>query len=178
MSDYGELLDDTTVRFERLLPGPIDRVWSYLTDPDKRGRWLAGGKTEHRTGGRLELVFENKALSTQPDIEPPEKYSDMPDIMSFGGDILVYEPPTKLVHTWEYVEEYSEVTYELEEVGDKVRLVLTHRRLHDRTEIMGACGGWHTHLDILDDILRGNDPRPFWSNHTRLEADYEQRLGS
>ena len=40
MNDYGELLDESTVRFERLLPGPIDRVWSYLTKSDKRAQWL------------------------------------------------------------------------------------------------------------------------------------------
>ena len=43
MNDYGELLDDHTVRFERILPGPVDRVWSYLTESDKRARWLCGG---------------------------------------------------------------------------------------------------------------------------------------
>ena len=36
MNDYGELLDENTVRFERLLPGPIERVWSYLTEGEKR----------------------------------------------------------------------------------------------------------------------------------------------
>ncbi len=40
MSEYGELLDECTVRFERMLPGPIDRVWSYIVDSDKRKKWL------------------------------------------------------------------------------------------------------------------------------------------
>ena len=31
------------VRFERLLPGPIERVWAYLTESDKRSLWLASG---------------------------------------------------------------------------------------------------------------------------------------
>ncbi|MEX3932396.1 hypothetical protein AB4Y32_11375 [Paraburkholderia phymatum] len=26
------------VRFERLLPGPIERVWAYLTESDKRSQ--------------------------------------------------------------------------------------------------------------------------------------------
>jgi len=30
------------------LPGPIERVWEYLTDPDKRARWFAGGPMEPR----------------------------------------------------------------------------------------------------------------------------------
>jgi hypothetical protein len=30
-----------SVRFERLLPGPIERVWDYLTKPDLQRTWLA-----------------------------------------------------------------------------------------------------------------------------------------
>ena len=35
--------DATTLTVERTLPGPIERVWAYLTEPDKRARWLGGG---------------------------------------------------------------------------------------------------------------------------------------
>jgi uncharacterized protein YndB with AHSA1/START domain len=34
---YAEAVEPGTVRLERLLPGPIDRVWAYLTESDKRG---------------------------------------------------------------------------------------------------------------------------------------------
>ena len=30
------LVDGSTIRFQRLLPGPVERVWSYLTDSEKR----------------------------------------------------------------------------------------------------------------------------------------------
>jgi hypothetical protein len=33
--------EDQAVRFERLLPGPIERVWDYLTKPDLQRSWLA-----------------------------------------------------------------------------------------------------------------------------------------
>src|SRR5580698_6413683 len=48
MSDYGVITESNTLRFERLLPGPIDRVWRYLIDSDKRGQWLAYGEIEPR----------------------------------------------------------------------------------------------------------------------------------
>lgn len=35
------LTDVQCVRFERLLPGPIERVWDYLTKPDLQQTWLA-----------------------------------------------------------------------------------------------------------------------------------------
>ena len=44
-ADYGTITEAGAIRFERLLPGPIERVWAYLTDPpsagpgSRRGRW-------------------------------------------------------------------------------------------------------------------------------------------
>lgn len=63
MSDYGELIAPDTVQFKRLLPGTIDLVWSYLVDGEKRRLWLAGGDTEVRAGGRVDLHFHNATLS-------------------------------------------------------------------------------------------------------------------
>ena len=51
-ADYGVRTAPDTVRIERLLPGPIERVWQYLTDPQLRAQWFAGGELEPRTGGR------------------------------------------------------------------------------------------------------------------------------
>ena len=80
--------------------------------------------------------------------------------------------------TWEFDEtEASEVCYELEEVGDKVRLVLTHKRLDTSESILSVSGGWHTHLDILVDVLEGQEPKPFWKTQAALEVEYTERLG-
>ena len=46
----GEIIDRQTVRFERLLPGPIERVWAYLTESEKRRKWLASGDTIRESG--------------------------------------------------------------------------------------------------------------------------------
>jgi uncharacterized protein YndB with AHSA1/START domain len=177
MNDYGERLDDSTVRFERLLPGPIDRVWSYLTEGDKRARWLCGGDAEPEVGGHVDMHFHNLSLSSDEDIPRPEKYRDMPEKMSFSGKVLRYEPPRVLAHTWEFANEASEVLYELTEQGDKVLLVLTHSLLESIDTVLSVSGGWHTHLNILVDVLEGGKPRPFYKMQTQLEAEYEQRLG-
>jgi uncharacterized protein YndB with AHSA1/START domain len=41
----------STVRIERLLPGPVERVWAYLTESTKRATWLAAGEFDLRVGG-------------------------------------------------------------------------------------------------------------------------------
>lgn len=177
MSEFGELIDDSTVQFERLLPGPIERVWSYLIESDKRAQWLCGGETDSRVGGTVELHFHNASLSNADDIERPEKYKDMPEKLFFAGKVTRYEPPRALSHTWEIDDEASEVCYELEDLGDKVRLVLTHRRLESSKTILSVSGGWHTHLDILVDVLEDREPPPYWKTHTANEAEYSKRLG-
>lgn len=176
MNEYGELIDTDTVRFNRRFPGPIEKVWSFLTESDKRARWLCSGDTELRVGGSVAMTFENAKLSSKPDIDPPEKYKDMPDCVSFEGTVTRCEPPRLLSHTWGFEGELSEVCYELTPDGNDVLLVLTHRRLASRDELMSVTGGWHTHLDILRDIMAGTEPQAFWARHTVLEAEYEARL--
>jgi uncharacterized protein YndB with AHSA1/START domain len=41
---YGELTEPATLKIQRLLPGPIERVWAYLTEEELRRKWLAAGK--------------------------------------------------------------------------------------------------------------------------------------
>lgn len=176
MSAFGEVIDASTVRFVRLLPGPIERVWSYLVEADKRAKWLCGGETELAIGGNVDMFFNNASLSSRTDIERPDKYKDMPECVSFSGSVTRCEPPHVLAHTWVFESESSEVCYELTTVEDKVQLVLTHTRLDNAEMMLSVCAGWHAHLDILIDVLDGTEPQAFWSLHTEFESEYEARL--
>ena len=178
MSNFGELVNANTVRFERLLPGPIERVWSYIFEGDKRAKWLCGGTAEPNVGGKMEMHFDNESLSSQPDIPRPEKYKEMPDKPSFTGTVTRYEPPRFFSHLWDFEDEATEVCYELEQRGDKVLLVLTHTRLTSSEDILSVSGGWHAHLDVLVDVLEGKEPGPFWKTHSVLHDEYEKRLQS
>jgi uncharacterized protein YndB with AHSA1/START domain len=176
MSAYGEVIDSNTVRFERLLPGPIERVWSFLVDADKRAKWLCGGETQLTVGGNADMIFNNASLSGGSDVERPAKYKDMPECVSFSGSVTRCEPPYVLAHTWAFECESSEVCYELTAVDDKVRLVLTHTRLNNAEMMLSVSGGWHAHLEILIAVLDGTEPQPFWSLHTEFETKYEALL--
>jgi len=176
MSEFGVVTEARTVRLQRVLPGPIERVWAYLTESEKRGKWLAAGEMELRVGGRVELTFRNNELTPHAET-PPEKYAHRADQSSIHGRITRCEPPRLLSYTWdEGSGADSEVTFELSPQGQDVLLVLTHRRLPDRTTMVGVASGWHTHLGILVDRLHDREPGPFWSTYTRLEAEYEARI--
>lgn len=177
MNDYGELLDESTVRFERLLPGPIERVWRYLTESDMRAQWLCGGDVEPAVDGRVDMHFHNASLSSDDDIRRPDRFKDMPERMSFAGKVTRCAPPRLLEHTWEFRDENSLVCYELSEEDDKVKLVLTHRRLETPQIVLDVSGGWHTHLNILEDVLRQRSLRPFYRMQEQYESEYRDRLG-
>ena len=176
MHDYAVVASPGTVRIERLLPGPIERVWSYLTESDKRRQWLASGAMELRIGGRVELVFNNSALTEQDDPAPP-KYAKQAGEVRMQGKITGIELPRLLSHTWgEDLIDQSEVRFDLAVKGDQVLLVVSHRRLTEHEELISVSAGWHTHLDILADRLAGRVPAGFWKTHTRLESEYNQRI--
>ena len=65
MNEYGVMTEARTVRLERVLPGPIERVWDYLTDSKKRGKWFASGPMDLRVGGEVEFRFHHADLSAQ-----------------------------------------------------------------------------------------------------------------
>jgi uncharacterized protein YndB with AHSA1/START domain len=173
--EYGTVPEPGTVRLERVLPGPIERVWAYLTESEKRGKWFASGPMELRVGGKLELHFHNSQLA--PPSEPvPERFQKYEGMISTGR-VTRCEPPHVLSFTWD--EEHgdkSEVTFELTDRSGEVFLVLTHRRLANRKDMVGVASGWHVHVGVLIDQLKGLERKPFWSAVERLEAEYDKRI--
>ena len=167
------LVEPGTVRLERLLPGPVERVWAYITESEKRAKWLAAGKFELRVGGKVQLEFNNSSLS-RDDTETPEKYKE--GIGKFEGVITRLEPNRVLAHTWLWDKAVTEVTYELTPRGKDVLLVIVHRRLEGRDVVVSVMGGWDVHTGILADVLNGVEPRPFWKTHAKLEKQYEATL--
>ena len=163
------------IRLVRTLPGPIERVWDYLTDPEKRARWFAGGTMEPRSGGTLELVFRHKNIA--PDEVPPEEHRQHHDPgETMPGTVLRWEPPRVLSYTFG---EASDVTFELTPQGNDVLLVLTHRsRDEDLPYTSGFASGWHLHLVHLLALLEGGPRPPFWPLHLKLHAQYEAQLAA
>ena len=174
MSEYGTAIEPATIRFERLLPGPIERVWEYLTDSDKRGLWFAAGKMDPRPGGEVAFTFDNASLS--PDkTPPPEKYKGRGHTTTHHR-VIDFVPPRLLSITWGDQTNPSEVKFELTPEGNRVRLVLTHRRLANHSQRVNVGAGWHAHLTILSDVLEGRTPPAFWTLYANLEDHYEKNV--
>ena len=161
--ELGTFLDPRTVRFERVLSGPIERVWAYLTSPELLSAWLAGARVELYEGGRIELRIGGRDSRLAP---PPA---------IVRGIVMKCRPPHLLSYTWtDPHTPASFVTFELEPTGLEVRLVLTHRRLA-RGFLSAGAGGWHSLLGALGARLRGEIPEPFQAVFDRVFPSYEAR---
>jgi len=166
---YGVLIEPATLKIQRLLPGPIERIWAYLTESELRRKWLAAGVMEVKVGAQFELVWRNDELTDPPGQRPPGFSAER----RMQSRITELDPPRKLAITWEGS---GDVSFELEPNGDEVMLTLIHRRLPDRATLHGVGAGWHAHLDVLVARATGKKPTPFWDRLSRLRKEYDRRI--
>ncbi|MGB8313939.1 MAG: SRPBCC family protein [Aestuariivirga sp.] len=163
-----------TIRIERLLPGPVERVWSYLTDSGKRAKWFAAGPMELREGGAVSLTFRNSDLSDGQ----PNPGGGSPDGVDhvMHGVITRCAPPHLLAFNWSIDGTGTESRFQLSQEGLDTRLVITQQRVSNRNQLLGMTAGWHVHIGILIDLLQDKTPRSFWPEHVRLKKVYEGRI--
>lgn len=177
MEQFGKMVDQHTVVFERLLPGPVERVFSYLWDGEKRGQWFCSGAMPTKPGEHFVMKFRHRELSPNQ-APPPEKMKEMDEKgHSSNNTLLAYEPPHRLAFTFAetHPKGPTEVEFVLKPEGDKVRLILTHRKIPDRDFALAVSGGWHSHLDILEYKLKGETPPAFWDVWRRYDGTYDKR---
>jgi uncharacterized protein YndB with AHSA1/START domain len=165
---YGELTEPTTLKIQRILPGPIDRVWAYLTESELRRKWLAAGEMELKVGASFELVWRNDELTNPPGRRP----AGFGEEHRMQSRITELDPPRTLGITFG---EKGHVTFTLEPKGEKVLLTLVHHRLADRATMLKVGPGWHMHIDVLVARMTGTEPSPFWDGWSRLQKEYERR---
>ncbi|MFN8607669.1 MAG: SRPBCC domain-containing protein [Vulcanimicrobiota bacterium] len=135
----GEMGRFPGIQFERLLPGPIERVWEYLTDPLKLPEWFGQGSIETRQGGVVSLMDGH-----------------------IRGVVTQCRPPHLLIYSWnvylpgqevsDYPESYLKLELEAQK-DERVLLKLSHLPVLERFERQNAMG-WHTFLDLLENRLR------------------------
>lgn len=133
LSDLKENLEKPMEKiFEIYIRTTPERLWQAITDPQIRSKYNFGvGVTSDWTpGARLEMGHPgaNGLLGE--------------------GDVLEVDPPHKLVHTMTALwgddvksEGPSRVTWEIEQVADSCRLVVTHDQLREGANDQ-LYGGW------------------------------------
>lgn len=162
MSENGQMAKVPMVRFERRLPGPIERVWEFITDTKRLPGWFGEGAIEPRAGGCVKLMGGH-----------------------VRGGVTQWQPPRRPTHTWnvfgpgEEKSPYSEsyLTIELEPRANEVLLTLTHLPVLERFEKQDAMG-WHTYLGMLEAALRRGPSEPREAHMKRNAARYRVDLAN
>lgn len=149
--------DGGIVRFDRLLPYPIDEVWSALTDPERLADWwapfAADITVDLRQGGSIVFDWHGH------------------DIPRFVFTITHLDPPTLLQHTHTGPGSWQRWELELAEGG--TRLISTYfvpdpDLAIQRGDIVGA----HYGLDRLAALLEGHPIPVDMETFVALRADY------
>ena len=126
-----------------------EKLWQALTDPEFTRRYWC----------ELRLESEWKAGASWRSMIPDGRVGD-------GGEVLEIEPHRRLVLTWRNefkpelrAEGYARLTYELEKVGDSVKLTIVHEiDKPDSKLIHAVSGGWPLILASLKSLLETGEP--------------------
>ena len=167
--DYGTLSEPMTLTIQRFLPGPVERIWAYLTDSDLRRQWLAAGDMKMEVGAPFTLTWRNNELMKNSGTPPPGYSSED----SMESRITELDPPHRITFTW-YTS--GTVTFELSPRGERVLLTVIHRGIPSRDVLLKVGPGWHNHLDVLVARVNGREPQPFWDQFPKLQKEYQRRL--
>lgn len=121
-----------------------EKLWQALTEPEfTRQYWAATWQeSDWKPGSSWRIMI------------PDGRVAD-------SGEIVEIDPPRRLVLTWRnefrpelHKEGYSRLTYELEQQGDTVRLMLTHEIDRPGSELIAAVSsGWPAILSSLKSLL-------------------------
>lgn len=143
---------DFRIHFERELPHPPERVWAWLTEPDKLERWLPGCSIDPQIGGAVRFDFGEEGAAT--------------------GEVIRVEPYSLIEHTWKWEGvPTSHVAWELAPSAAGTRLTLTHREVLAEPATEFAIG-WHVMLDALRLDLAGEPTDAAWAGMDAVAALY------
>jgi uncharacterized protein YndB with AHSA1/START domain len=139
MSDDAQFTHAHMVRFERLLPGPLESAWQVLTEVALLPGWYGEGHIEPRVGGTVVLMGGHiRGVVTQ--CLPPQRLAYSWNVYNPGDEVSPYPE--------------SYLTLELKPAGGDTALTLTHLPVLERFVKLNAMG-WHTYLDMVAAALRG-----------------------
>jgi len=158
-----ERIADDTIRLERTVDAPPEKVWRYLTQAELRSQWFMGG-TDARANGPFALLNDHGNLSDD-DVPYPESYAPYKGKI-WNERVLKFDPPHVLETTF-MGGQNGTVTYELFPEGERTRLVLTHSGITSPSGSQDFGGGWNSHLTVLQERLAGRSVRNFWELHAR-----------
>jgi len=166
----GSILDLHTVEFKRLIPGPIELAWDYLTKPELLKTWFADMAVEPRVGGAVVIRFSEDEACNTTGVRGTVSEFRKPHVIAFSWIQQRLQPDGSR----KGVDEGS-VRFELAERGEKVLLTLLHTGLPIH-ELANHGAGWDSFLRNLDSLMSGRGTLDFMAVFEDLLPRYVERM--
>lgn len=143
-----------TVRFQRVLKAPPERVYKAFLDAEAMVKWLPPhgftGKVHHldaKVGGTFKMSFTNLGSGHGH---------------SFGGTYLELVPGERIVHTDKFDDPNlpgeMRVTIELKKVFCGTELSIVQEGIPDVIPTAACCLGWQESLTLLTQLVEPEIP--------------------
>ncbi|MBI2811401.1 MAG: SRPBCC domain-containing protein [Candidatus Melainabacteria bacterium] len=158
-ADLGTVIDKNSIRFERALPGSIETIWKYFSDPVHLSEWLAEANVQPFVGGRVDLNFgANQRVD---------------GVARIRGLVSQFQAPASIAYSWIDTQTalQSHVSFELTEADDDTKLVLTHTGIPE-DKLAEFLAVWHARLDVLIARLKNIVPPDFGATFRKLLPIY------
>jgi uncharacterized protein YndB with AHSA1/START domain len=129
------------VTFIRTTP---ERLWSALTDPETMKQYWFGAhqQAEWRAGAEWKLVSPDGRTTDAGEVEDADRPKRL--VLKWRNEV---KPELK-------AEGYSRCVFEIEPVGEAVKLTVTHSIEREDSKLLGAVsGGWPKVLSNLKSLL-------------------------
>jgi uncharacterized protein YndB with AHSA1/START domain/DNA-binding transcriptional ArsR family regulator len=127
-----------------------DKLWNAITDPELTLQYFhnTAVKSDFGQGSTIDYVLTGDDGTTRSAVT---------------GEIVQVEPKRRLVHSFGFEnsnDPQSKVTYDIEEMGDVVKLTLTHEFEAEDETFKGTSEGWPSILSGLKTLLETGEPLP------------------
>jgi uncharacterized protein YndB with AHSA1/START domain len=130
-----------------------EEIWAAITKPEiARQYWAHENVSDWKPGSNWEHVR-----------------SDASRRVVLAGSVIESVQPKKLVITWADAPDFADkakhtrVTFELEPIGDMVRLTVTHDELKEDSEMLRKItNGWPRVLSSMKSFLETGKPLDTW----------------
>lgn len=155
-----------TLRFERPLDHPPEKVWRAITENNELAHWFpAAIHGAREKGAALRFVMPPEPGQTPADspVEGPTQ----------PGEMLMFDPPRTLEYSWD-----GEILrWELHPRNGGTLLILSHT-FEDESKAARDASGWDVCLASLESRLAGRPSEPFTPERfSKLFDVYAQRFG-
>lgn len=147
-----------TLQLRHQYTATIEQVFTAWSNPEILGQWFGPHSHNCKVEKYDFIVGGGYQIRMIPIVEDADCEGDTTQDSICAGQFVEIIPNKKIAMTFDWIENGAEMgetllTIELQSVGDKTELTLTHERIPDEQVRNSHQGGWEGTLECLEEYL-------------------------